>query len=218
VAGDLRISLLGGFHAELGGMPVAEEAWRRSGAREIVKLLALRPGHRLHREELTDTLWPELDPSAGAARLSKALHFARRALTADHIRLRGELLSLEADPIWVDVDAFDTAARRGHTEEALALYGGDLLPENRFDPWVETPRAQLRARLVSLLLDQAADREASGDLRGAESSLERLVSIDPLHEAAHARLMRLAAERPATVTSPCAGTAGSWRDCGRSSE
>jgi len=194
VAGDLRISLLGGFHAELGGMPVAEEAWRRSGAREIVKLLALRPGHRLHREELTDTLWPELDPSAGAARLSKALHFARRALTADHIRLRGELLSLEADPIWVDVDAFDTAARRGHTEEALALYGGDLLPENRFDPWVETPRAQLRARLVSLLLDQAADREASGDLRGAESSLERLVSIDPLHEAAHARLMRLAAE------------------------
>jgi DNA-binding SARP family transcriptional activator len=194
VSGDLRISLLGGFRAEVGGLPVAEEAWRRSGARDLVKLLALRPGHRLHREELTDTLWPELDPSAGAGRLNKALHFARRALTADHVRLRGELLSLEGEPLWVDVDAFDAAVRRGDTEEALTLYTGDLLPENRFDLWVEAPRAQLRARVASLLLDQAADREANGDVRGAVSSLERLVGIDPLHEAAHARLMRLTAE------------------------
>lgn len=194
MSGDLRISLLGGFRAEVGGLPVAEEAWRRSGARDLVKLLALRTGHRLHPEELTDTLWPELDASAGAGRLNKALHFARRALTADHIRLRGELLSLEADPLWVDIDAFDAAARRGDTEEALTLYIGDLLPENRFDLWVEAPRAQLRARLASLLLDQAADREANDDVRGAISSLERLVAIDPLHEAAHARLMRLAAE------------------------
>ncbi|HKA51503.1 MAG TPA: AAA family ATPase, partial [Candidatus Dormibacteraeota bacterium] len=194
MSGDLRISLLGGFRAEVGGLPVAEEAWRRSGARDLVKLLALRTGHRLHREELTDTLWPELDASAGAGRLNKAVHFARRALTADHIRLRGELLSLEADPLWVDIDAFDAAARRGDTEEALTLYIGDLLPENRFDPWAEAPRAQLRARLASLLLDQAANREVNDNVRGAISSLERLVAIDPLHEAAHARLMRLAAQ------------------------
>lgn len=194
MSGDLRISLLGGFRAEVGGLPVGEDAWRRSGARDIVKLLALRPGHRLHREELTDTLWPELDPAAGAGRLNKALHFARRALTADHIRLRGELLGLEADPLWIDVDAFDAAARRGDTEEALTLYSGDLLPENRFDLWAEAPRARLRARVAGLLLDQAADREANDDVRGAMSSLERLVGIDPLHEAAHARLLRLAAE------------------------
>src|SRR5262249_51522338 len=129
--------MLGGFNAEVGGLPVSEEAWHRSAARDLVKLLALQPGHRLHREELTDALWPQLDCSAGAGRLNKALHFARRALRADHIRLRGELLSLEADPLWVDVDAFDAAARRGDTNEALTLYTGDLLPENRFDPWVE---------------------------------------------------------------------------------
>lgn len=55
MSGDLRISLLGGFRAEVGGLPVAEEAWRRSGARDLVKLLALRPGHRIHREELTES-------------------------------------------------------------------------------------------------------------------------------------------------------------------
>lgn len=93
----------------------------------------------------------------------------------------------------MDVDAFDDAVRRGDTEEALALYTGDLLPENRFEDWVETRRTQLRTSVVRLLLDQASAREGRGDSRAALASLERLVSIDPLHEEAHARLMRLTA-------------------------
>jgi DNA-binding SARP family transcriptional activator len=45
-----------------------------------VKLLALAPHHRLHREQLMDTLWPELAPEAAAANLRKAVHFARLLL------------------------------------------------------------------------------------------------------------------------------------------
>ena len=44
----------------------------------MVKLLALAPGHRLHREQLMESLWPDLDPDAAGANLRKALHFARR--------------------------------------------------------------------------------------------------------------------------------------------
>ena len=193
VAGDLRIFVLGGFRAEVGGRPVAEDAWRRSGAAALVKLLAVTPGHRMHREQLIDVLWPELDLAAGARRLTKALHFARRALAAGQVRLRDDLLSLEADDLWVDVDAFEAAARRGDTEQALALYAGDLLPENRFDQWAELRRVQVRAGVVRLLLDQGIDRESRGDHRGAIASFERLVGIDPVHEEAYARLMRLAA-------------------------
>jgi hypothetical protein len=61
VAGDLRIWVIGGFRAEVGGRPVAEDAWRRSGASALVKLLAVTPGHRMHREQLIDVLWPDLD-------------------------------------------------------------------------------------------------------------------------------------------------------------
>jgi DNA-binding SARP family transcriptional activator len=193
VAGDVRIVLLGGFRVEVDGRPVPEAAWRRSGATAVVKLLALQPGHRLHREQLIDILWPELDQAAGTGRLNKALHFARRALETEHVRLRDELLSLEADDLWVDVDAFEVAARRGDVEEALALYSGDLLPENRFDQWAELRRVQLHATVVRLLLDQGVARESRGDNRGAIASLERLIGIDPVHEEAYARLMRLAA-------------------------
>ena len=189
----LRIYVLGGFRAEVGGRPVAEDAWRRSGAAALVKLLAVTPGHRMHREQLIDVLWPDLDLAAGARRLTKALHFARRAVAAGQVRLRDDLLSLEADDLWVDVDAFESAAQRGDTEQALALYVGDLLPENRFDQWAEPRRVQLRGRVVRLLLDQGIDREQGGDHRGAIASLERLVGIDPVHEEAYAHLMRLAA-------------------------
>ncbi len=193
MAEDLRIFVLGGFRAEAGGQRVTEDAWRRSGAAALVKLLAVTPGHRMHREQLTEVLWPELDQAAGARRLTKALHFARRALAAGQVRLRDDLLSLEADELWVDVDAFEGAARRGDTDAALALYTGDLLPQNRFDQWAELRRVQLRASVVRLLLDQGIDREARGDRRGAIASFERLVEIDPVHEEAYARLMRLAA-------------------------
>ena len=191
--GGLRIFVLGGFRAEVGGQPVAEDAWRRSGAAALVKLLAVTPGHRMHREQLIDVLWPDLDPAAGARRLTKALHFARRAVAAGQVRLRDDLFSLEADDLWVDVDAFESAARRGDTEQALALYIGDLLPENRFDQWAELRRVQLRGSVVRLLLDQGIDREQGGDHRGAIASFERLVGIDPVHEEAYAHLMRLAA-------------------------
>ncbi|HEX2357749.1 MAG TPA: AAA family ATPase, partial [Micromonosporaceae bacterium] len=193
MAGDLRICVLGGFRAEVGGRPVAEDTWRRSGAAALVKLLAVTPGHRMHREQLIDVLWPDLDQAAGARRLTKALHFARRALAAGQVRLRDDLVSLEADVLWVDVDAFETAARRGDTEEALALYTGDLLPENRFDQWAELRRVQVREGVARLLLDQGIERESRGDRRGAVASFERLVGIDPVHEEAYARLMRLAA-------------------------
>ena len=152
MAEDLRISVLGGFRAEVGGRHVAEDAWRRSGAAALVKLLAVTPSHRMHREQLIDVLWPGLDLAAGTRRLTKALHFARRALAAGQVRLRDDLLSLEADDLWVDVDAFESAARRGDIEQALALYTGDLLPENRFDQWAEPRRVQLRTGVARLLL------------------------------------------------------------------
>jgi DNA-binding SARP family transcriptional activator len=58
-----------------------------------VKLLALARGRRATREQLIETLWPELAPRAGAANLHKAAHYARAALGArDVLVLRVEAL------------------------------------------------------------------------------------------------------------------------------
>ncbi len=91
------------------GHPVPDGAWRLKKARELVKLLALAPQHRLHREQAMDTFWREKSPDAAANNLHQALHVARRALGPDAIELRDDLLHLSADVV-VDVDEFERAA------------------------------------------------------------------------------------------------------------
>src|SRR6476659_9990886 len=107
--GDVSVRLLGGFAAEVDGVGVPPGAWRLKKARELVKLLALAPGHRLHREQAMDVLWQGRDPAAAANNLHQAVHVARRALDAAAIELRDEVLTLHAE---IDVDAFELAADR----------------------------------------------------------------------------------------------------------
>ena len=78
--GDVSLMLLGGFEAAVDGVIVPESAWRLKKARELVKLLALAPGHRLHREQAMDVLWRDRGPASAANNLHQAVHVARRAL------------------------------------------------------------------------------------------------------------------------------------------
>src|SRR5215510_3004962 len=142
-----QVKLLGGFAAEAGGAPVAESGWRLRKAKELVKLLALADGHRLHREQAMDALWPDRSPDSAANNLNQAVHAARKALGAEAITLLDGVLRLEAD---LDVEAFERAAEEARRERtgqaarrALALYGGELLPENRYDDWASLERERL---------------------------------------------------------------------------
>ena len=117
----LRIELLGRFRVSVGGRAVADDVWHRRKPAAVVKLLALAPGHRIHRERVMDALWPELDASAAGANLRKALHHARSALddvgsgAGALVRSAGDVLTLDAAGLSLDVELFRSllaAARR----------------------------------------------------------------------------------------------------------
>ena len=176
----ISVSLLGGFSAGVEGEPVPEGAWRLKKARELVKLLALAPGHRLHREQVMDVLWRDREPAAAANNLHQAVHVARRALAADAILVRDEALFLVAD---VDVDRLEAAAADARSagtpsayRAALAIYGGELLPENRYDDWAESRRdelAELVAELEAELAELGADEAPRGLPADASSFVGR---------------------------------------------
>lgn len=193
MAHELRISVLGGFEVALDGRPVEPSAWPRNRARAVVKLLALAVGHRLHREQVIEVLWPDLGHDAGSGNLRKAIHFARRAIGADHLRFAHEVVSLEAPSLVVDVDGFEAAVAAGRRADALAAYRGDLLPDDRFEAWAEDPRERLRMRFHRLLLEAASEQEDAGRLDAAATTLERLAESDPLNEEACLRLVRVLA-------------------------
>ena len=145
----VEIRLFGAFAVRVGEEVVPEGAWRLRKAKSLVKLLALAPERRVHRERATELLWPERTPEAAANNFHQALYVARRALEAAGadasavLPLRDDMLALYPDGrVEVDVDAFEAAvARARETGEpsdyraALALHGGELLPEDRYEAW-----------------------------------------------------------------------------------
>ena len=107
--------LLEGFSVHVDGVMAAAAAWNRRKSAELVQLLALTPGGRLHRERVVHTLWPDLPLEQALPRLHKAAHFARRALGPDSgiLELRHEVVALATGhTLRVDAVEFEAAARR----------------------------------------------------------------------------------------------------------
>ena len=206
VGGDaeaIRIRLLGGFRVSVGDRTVPENAWRLRKAASLVKLLALAPGHRLHREQAMDLLWPDLGRRAASNNLRQVVHTVRQTLAptegSRYLASDSELLVLcPGGNLWVDVETFEEAAvsaRRSRDpaayRAAMDLYAGDLLPADRYEEWAEDHRGRLREIYLSLLLGLARRWEERGEYDLASEVLRRTLNEDPALEEAHAGLMRL---------------------------
>jgi predicted ATPase/DNA-binding SARP family transcriptional activator/DNA-binding CsgD family transcriptional regulator len=204
---SVRVRLLGGFAVSVGARTIGENEWRRKKAGDLVKLLALAPDHRIHRERAMYLLWPELGSKAAANNLRQALHAARQVLDpgastaafSSYLRLEDELLALYPNGhVWVDLEAFEAAtAVARHSRDpalyraALNLYAGDLLPKDRYADWAEDRRTQAWQAFLTLLVEMAELCEERGDLGSAIDALRQAAFEEPAHEEAHAHLMRL---------------------------
>jgi predicted ATPase len=190
---EVQVRLLGGFAVWSDGRP-ADDRWRLRKAKTMVKLLALAPNHRMHRDALIDVLWPDQGVSAATNNLSQAMHAARRALGGAHVVMRDDVVGL--DSATVDVDVFEDAAAKarasGDIEElraAVSHWTGPLLPEDAYEEWATPHRDRLTevhvalvTHLGTVLVD--ADRAAE-----AVTLLEALASERPLDEVLHRALV-----------------------------
>jgi predicted ATPase/DNA-binding SARP family transcriptional activator len=189
----------------VGTREVPESAWRLRKAKSLIKLLALAPDRRIHRERVAELLWPDRTADSAANNLHQALYVARRALEAagadarDCLALHDDMLVLcEGRPVEIDAvrfeEATDAARREGTAEayeSALALYSGELLPEDRYEDWATGRREALRELHLAALLELAELHASVGNASAAIEALQRAVVDDPLHEEAHRRLMVL---------------------------
>ncbi len=203
----LRVELLGGFRLSYGSRSVDDSGWRLAKARSLIKLLALTPGHTMHRDQLLEHLWPDLDPDSAMNNLHQVLHVARRTLTdlipdssgTQVLRLRRQVLSLEPPgALWVDVEAFEEfSSRAAETAEpdyyyrAIDLYQGELLPEDLYEDWADEHRTFLNDQYLAALSELAALHENRAEYTPAIDILRRITVLDQAHEQASASLIRL---------------------------
>jgi DNA-binding SARP family transcriptional activator len=181
----VAVDVLGGFDVVVDGFVTPQRGWSRRSAAALVKILALAPGHHLHREKVMDLLWPDEPPARSAPRLHKAAHFARRATGRDDaVVLRDDVVWLFPDAeLIVDVERFETLGRAAVTagdpelaRQALAWYGGELLPGDCYEEWVADRRELLHLRHLDVL-------RVAGEWR-------TVTELEPTDEDAHVRLIQ----------------------------
>ena len=167
----LDVRLLGRFEVAVDARPVAASAWEHRRAEDLVKLLALSPGHRLTRDQVVDALWPHLGAKAGVANLHKAAYHARKALGwPEAIVVRRGMVALAPE------HRVDTDVERLETEDGWDGEVAELLPEDRYEEWTVEHRDRLAELRTAALRRQG---------RWAE-----LLRIDPADEEITRALMR----------------------------
>lgn len=206
----LEIFLLGRFQLKIDGIPVDENRWSRRSAKSLVKLLALKPFHALHREQIMDLLWMEETPETALNNLNKAIYEARRALEpglakgsiSRFILTQSRQIILDSPgSLAVDLDEFERLAnyalQNGDAEsgqKAIELYRGDLLVEDIYEDWIYARRESMRILFRKTATKTAELYAAEGERAAGVEILKKLIAEDSADEYIHRLLMRLYAE------------------------
>jgi DNA-binding SARP family transcriptional activator len=203
---QLRVGLLGGFRVERVDAVRPVTDWQRRTAKTLTKVLATDPRHALHREQILDMIWPDVGVESALNSFGKALYAARRALEPEllprqgstYLRLTDSMVALDTQHVLIDADHFqllaETALRQRDEaafEVALEAYGGELLPEDRYEDWCAERRDFLAELHIRLLVGLAERLEERGAYGAAANRLREALRHDPTSEQAHRRLMVL---------------------------
>jgi len=207
----LNIKTLGGFQAFRDETLVEESEWEANQPRLLLKAIIAHRSRGVPKDVLIEALWPEISPLSGERNFKVILHRLRRTLEPEvdkglgssYIHLKGNLIYLDEGLCHVDLDDFLSCCRRGEKKDqegdikstitlyrqAIELYSGDFLPEDRYVPWVEAKREELQELYLNVLFRVAELLEMRGNLKSATDYYRKVIQIDPTWEAAYQRLM-----------------------------
>ena len=204
----LRIFTLGRFGVAARGRRLAVENWKRKQAVTLLKYLVARLGHPVHRETLTEYLWPDVDEKQGRKRLKVTVYFLRRQLRAaglpdDVVQTVGTSYVLNDETVWVDAEAFQRLVAEGSTlqreqrwdeslnvyEEARHLYRGDYMEEDIYVDWCAAERERLREIYLEALAGTVDCHAVHGHHAEAVQVCRTALVCDPCRESFHRALM-----------------------------
>lgn len=194
----LHIQGLGIFSVHQGRHRISDRAWQRRKAGELFRFLLLQPGRRATRDVVIDVLWPDRGDEPAQALFHQATSALRRLLEPDlPSNFPSRYLAVEAEQIslrlpegsscdFVGFEAEASAALAQAEGEALAAalarYGGDLFPGDRYADWAAARRERLRQLYLDGLLALARLEVAGGQYRHALARLRQILEQDPWAE------------------------------------
>ncbi|MEM7064696.1 MAG: BTAD domain-containing putative transcriptional regulator [Cyanobacteria bacterium P01_B01_bin.77] len=207
---QLRINLLGHFRLTLNNQPI--EKLQADRYQSLFAYLILYTKTPKPRGQVASALWPETTDQKAKTNLRRELHRFRQLLPdADqYVLVTAQTLQWQPQsPFRSDVDEFEATLTHlseqpdkkvKSLKQALELYQGDLLP-NCYDEWIEPERHRLHQLFLNALADLSVCLFDLKDYRGAISTTQRLVQLEPLNESAYLTLMQCHAQQGERATA-----------------
>ena len=207
----LRVRALGAFQVWRDDTALPASVWRSRPAATLFKILLTAAGHRVPREQVLESLWPDTSPTQSTRYLYATIHRLRRVLdppmaTQSYVMLTAEAIALRPtsrDPApsdWLDANTFARAAHAalGGQEvdacvAAVNMYGGPYLPDDLYDDWASARRRELNELYLALLLHQAGLSADRGEAAQAAHALRLVLAADRCNEQATGKLMMILA-------------------------
>ncbi len=191
----LHIRLLGELSLVFGDTPVLTVNTAR--LRSLLAYLLLHRTIPQSRQHLAFLFWPDSDEARAHNNLRQSIHRLRQALPDAGRFVYGDehtVQWLPDSPFTLDVADFEKAVEQAGSleslQEAVSLYGGELLP-GCYDDWTLPERERLQQGFCAVLERLILLLENQGDYRSAIRHAERLLRSDPLREETYRRLIRL---------------------------
>jgi two-component SAPR family response regulator len=207
----LQVQTLGGFRVWCEGAEIAGTAWGREKAIHLFQFFITMRRQFVHKEQIIDRLWPEIDLEKGDRDFKVALNAVNRALEPKReardesrfTRRYGLAYGLDFEHVWLDSEIFEQLITTGNQaalaqepataiacyETAITLYNGDYLPERRYEDWTSAERERLQLLALNTMTTLATlllERLPLESLR----LTQRVLSIDPVWEDAYRVQMR----------------------------
>lgn len=201
----LEIRLLGDFYLRADGEVIA--GLHADRPQSLLAYLLLNRNTPQSRQHLAFLLWPDSTDGQARTNLRNLLYTLRHTLPEASTFLAADATTVQwvpTSPFDLDVAQFESAIRQADQssdqadvlaslETAVAVYQGDLLPNN-YDDWMTPIREELRQNFETALRRLVALLEEKEDYNGAVRHCQRLIHIDPFDEASAVQMMRLQAK------------------------
>ncbi len=169
--------MLGGFQVWRKGDLIGAKDWGRDKTLQLFQfLITSRHRRGLHKEQIIDRLWEEVDGKAGDQYFKVALHGINKVLEperksrteAKYILRQGLTYQLNLTDIWIDAEAMENFIEIGnlnHIEhpkvaiqayrEAINLHHGTFLPERLYEDWSSAERERIQVLVLGAIITLA---------------------------------------------------------------
>ncbi len=211
---DIRICFFGRFRIYVNGKDIMPDQWKRKRNRDIFKYIALHYKQTVPIEKIIDTFWGYDAPANAANIIWNAASVIRSIFEPDLPKGAPSSFLIAADKAYTldfgekaDIDFFtfsslmqmaekipDILKRIETIENAIALYEGDLLPEDIYEEWTESKREDYKSQYIISCIECSRYYAEQEKFSLSARYAKKVIAIDTTYRKAYEIVVKVCKE------------------------